>query len=593
MADASLRLKNEGKTGDKKMLRAKLAPEDPQANLAAYEEARRNFSWAEAEREFSWSETGKLNIVHEAVDRWALDDTRRDHKALIFEKAGRAKEFTYGDLSAASSQWARQFMKHGLGEGDRVFIFLPSCPEVFFALLACARLGILFCVLFSSSSFDEIDARIRSARPEGLVTHPDLAERLPPQAMACVEHVFLTGGGVLGLYPSEIVVEEELKGFHTDPVITWVSGDTPLFLIYTTSGTAGPPKAVVHAHRSMVGHVATARHVLDVRDDTVLWTDAGEPGWVTGIVYGLFAPLLCGITSVVQGDQFSASTWYRTLERYMVSVWYTTPRTISRLMEAGDDVPGRYDLTSLRHVATVGEVLSPEQFYWARRILKHSPHDTWWMTETGMICIANFPWMSIKPGSMGKPVPGIEAAVVNDQGQPVSEYTMGELALRPDLPALMTALWDDETLYRHHFRFGGWFVTGDMVTTDEEGYYYFDGRNDDLIKVGIRDMGPYELEQILGLHQAVAEAKVIAVRGLDGKANFRAFVRVKDGFTPSKRLNLEIRNFVRASFSPEIPLSEIVFMDELPRARSGIPLRSMLIAKERGLPTGSLDALAE
>jgi acetyl-CoA synthetase len=593
VADASLRLKNEGKTGDKKMLRAKLAPEDPQANLAAYEEARRNFSWAEAEREFSWSETGKLNIVHEAVDRWALDDTRRDHKALIFEKAGRAKEFTYGDLSAASSQWARQFMKHGLGEGDRVFIFLPSCPEVFFALLACARLGILFCVLFSSSSFDEIDARIRSARPEGLVTHPDLAERLPPQAMACVEHVFLTGGGVLGLYPSEIVVEEELKGFHTDPVITWVSGDTPLFLIYTTSGTAGPPKAVVHAHRSMVGHVATARHVLDVRDDTVLWTDAGEPGWVTGIVYGLFAPLLCGITSVVQGDQFSASTWYRTLERYMVSVWYTTPRTISRLMEAGDDVPGRYDLTSLRHVATVGEVLSPEQFYWARRILKHSPHDTWWMTETGMICIANFPWMSIKPGSMGKPVPGIEAAVVNDQGQPVSEYTMGELALRPDWPALMTALWDDETLYRHHFRFGGWFVTGDMVTTDEEGYYYFDGRNDDLIKVGIRDMGPYELEQILGLHQAVAEAKVIAVRGLDGKANFRAFVRVKDGFTPSKRLNLEIRNFVRASFSPEIPLSEIVFMDELPRARSGIPLRSMLIAKERGLPTGSLDALAE
>ncbi|MEW6532235.1 MAG: AMP-binding protein [Thermodesulfobacteriota bacterium] len=575
------------------MLRAKLAPEDPQASLASYEEARRNFSWAEAEREFSWSETGKLNIVHEAVDRWALDDAHRNHKALIFEKASRAKEFTYGDLSVASSQWARLFMKHGLGEGDRVFIFLPSCPEVFFALLACARLGILFCVLFPSSSFDEIDARIRSARPEGLVTHPDLAERLPQQAMACVEHVFLTGGRMLDFYPSEIAVEEELKRFHTDPVITWVSGDTPLFLIYTTSGTAGPPKAVVHAHKSMVGHVATARHVLDVRDDTVLWTDAGEPGWVTGMVYGLFAPLLCGITSVIQGDQFSASTWYRTLERYKVSVWYTTPRTISRLMEAGDDVPGRYDLTSLRHVATVGEVLSPEQFYWARHVLKHSPHDTWWMTETGMICIANFPWMSIKPGSMGKPVPGIEAAVVNDQGEPVSEYTMGELALKPDWPALMTALWDDETRYRHHFRFGGLFVTGDMVTTDEEGYYYFDGRNDDLIKVGIRDMGPYELEQILGLHQAVAEAKVIAVRGLDGKANFRAFVRVKDGFTPSKRLNLEIRNFVRASFSPEIPLSEIVFMDELPRARSGIPLRSMLIAKERGLPTGDPGTAAE
>jgi len=604
--DASLLFKNEARrgrfltfrsvsaiTGSKKMLRAKLEPEDPRADPAWYEEVRRNFSWAKAEREFSWSETGRLNIVHEAVDRWALDDARRDHKALIFEKASRVKEFTYGDLSAASSQWARLFMEQGLGEGDRVFIFLPSCPEVFFALLACARLGILSYVLFPSSGFDEIDARIRSARPEAIVTHADLAERLPQQAMACVEHVFLTGGGALDLYPGEIVMEEELKRFSTEPTIRWVSGDTPLFLIYTTSGTTGPPKAVVHAHRSMVGHVATARHVLDVRDDTVLWTDAGEPGWVTGIVYGLFAPLLCGITTVAQGDPFSASTWYRTLERHKVSVWYTTPRTISRLMEAGDDVPGRYDLAGLRHVATVGEVLSPEQFYWARRILKRSPHDTWWMTETGMICIANFPWMSIKPGSMGRPVPGIEAAVVNDQGQPVSDYTMGELALRPIWPALMTALWNDESRYRHHFRFDGWFVTGDMVTTDEEGYFYFDGRNDDLIKVGIRDMGPYELEQILGLHQAVAEAMVIAVRAPDGKANFRAFVRVKEGFTASKRLNLEIRNFVRASFSPEIPLAEIVFMDELPRARSGIPLRSMLIARERGLPAGDLGAPGE
>lgn len=575
------------------MLKATIAPENFEANLGSYEEACKNFSWAEEEKEFTWSTTGKLNIVHEAVDRWAMNEARRDRKALVFEKAGRVKEFSYAELSAVSSQWAAMFAELGFQAGDRIFIFLPSCPEVYCALLACARLGILVCVLFPTSGFDEIDARVRSARPRGLVTHPDLAERLPLQAMSSVEHVFLTGTASIGLFPSEIVVQDRLDPAIQTPIITWVTGDTPLFLIYTTSGTQWPPKAVVHAHRAMVGHRATAKYVLDIHDDTILWTDAGEPGWVTGIVYGIFAPLLHGITSIIQGDLFAASTWYRTLERHKVSAWYTTPRTISRLMEAGDDVPARYDLSSLRHVATVGEVLSPELFYWARHILKRSPHDTWWMTETGMVCIANFPSMSIKPGSMGKPVPGIEAAVLNDEGEPVTEYTMGELALRPNWPSLMTALWNDPVRYERHFRFEGWFLTGDMVTQDEDGYYYYDGRNDDLIKVGMRDTGPYEVEQILGLHQAVAESVVISVRAPDGRANFRAFVRVKEGFTPSNRLNLEIRNFVRANFTPEIPLSEIVFMDKLPRTRSGVPLRNVLIARELGLPSGDVSQLSE
>lgn len=575
------------------MLRAKIAPENPDANLGSYADACKRFSWAEEEKVFTWSTTGKLNIVHEAVDRWAMEETRRNRKALIFEKAGRIKEFTYAELSDLSSQWAALFLELGFKAGDRVFIFLPLCPEVYCALLACARLGILVCVLFSTSSFDEIDARIRSAQPKGLVTHPDLVERLPLQAMTCVEHVFLTGAGTLGLFPSEIVVQDRLRKPPETPIIKWVTGDTPLFLIYTTSGTEWPPKGVVHAHKAMIGYRATAKYVLDIRDDTIVWTDSGEPGWVTGIVYGLFAPLLHGITSVIQGDQFSASTWYRTLERYHVSVWYTTPRTISRLMEAGDDVPTRYDLSSLRHIATVGEVLSPELFYWARHALKRSPHDTWWMTETGMICIANFPSMTIKPGSMGKPVPGIEAAVLSDEGEPVPEYTMGELALRPNWPSMMTALWNDEERYRRHFRHEGWFLTGDMVTQDEDGYYYYDGRNDDLIKVGMRDTGPYEIEQILSLHQAVAESAVISVRAPDGRTYFRAFVRVKDGFTPSKRLNLEMRNFVRANFTPEIPLSEIVFMEKLPRTRSGVPLRNVLIAQELGLPSGDVSQLSE
>jgi acetyl-CoA synthetase len=575
------------------MLRAKIPPENPDANLKSYAEACKEFSWADAERQFTWHESGKLNIVHEAIDRWAADERRRNRKALVFEKAGKGKAFTYSDLSEISSQWASLFIDYGFAVGDRVFIFLPACPEVFFAMLACARLGIIFCILFPSSGYDEIDTRLRSAKPRGIVTHPDLAERLPQQAMGSVEHVFLTGCQKPDLFPSEIVVNDHIDELPKRPTIRWVKRDTPLYLIYTTSGTTGPPKAVVHAHRDMIGHLITAKYVLDIRDDTILWTDAGEPGWVTGLVYGAFAPWLCGITSIVQGEPFSSSTWYRTLEQYRVSVWYTTPRTITRLMHAGDDLPRRYDLSALQHIATVGEILSPEQFYWAKQNLNLTPHDTWWMTETGMICMANFPSMGLRLGSMGKPVPGIEAAVVNDEGERVPDFTMGELALRANWPSMMVGLWEDEDRYRRYLRFDDWFLTGDMVTRDEDGYYFYDGRNDDLIKVGMRDTGPYEVEQILGLHQAVAESIVISVRTPSGKATFKAFVRLKEPFAASKRLGIEITSFVRANFTPEIPLSEIVFMDELPRTRSGVPLRSVLIARDLGVPSGDPTNLRE
>ena len=568
------------------MIKAKIPAENPDANLKSYTETHQRFTWEESHQEFTWHQTGKLNIVHEAVDRWADDETRRNRKALIFEKGGKVQHFTYGDLSSISCQWANLLIEYGISLGDRVFVFLPPCPEVYFAILACARLGAIFCVLFPSSSFDEIDARIRSARPTGIITHPALAEGLPLQAMDCVEHVFLTAGGKLDLFTGEVVVQDELKELPKRRTIRWVSDDTPLYMIFTTSGTVWPPKAVVHAHRAMVGHLVTARYVLDVTDSTILWTDSGEPGWVTGIVYGAFAPWLCGITSIVQGDPLSASTWYRTLEKHRVSVWYTTPRTIRRLMEAGEDLPRRYDLTSLRHISTVGEVLSPEQLYWTRQNLNLTPHDTWWMTETGMICIANFPSTSVKAVSMGRPVPGIEASVVNDEGEALPEFTMGELALRCPWPSLMVGLWEDESRYKQHFRLQGWFLTGDMVTKDEEGYYFYDGRNDDLIKVGMKDTGPYELEQILTGHQAVAESAVIAVKAPGEKASFKVFVRLREPFHASKKLSIEIENFIRTNLTQEVPLSGVVFMEELPRARSGMPLRSVLMARELGVPSG-------
>jgi acetyl-CoA synthetase len=575
------------------MIKARIPPENSDANLQSYAEVYKNFSWSDVEKKFTWYETGNINIVHEAIDRWAGDEEKSKRKALIFEKGGKIREFTYSELRDITCQWANLLTEYGFAFGDRIFVFLPSCPEVYFSMLACARLGIIFCALFPTLGYDEIESRIQNAKPRGIITHPDMFERLPLHAMSTVEHVFLTEGPLLNLFPSEIVVQKTLQEMPKRSATRWVSKSTPLYLLYTTSGSTGPPKGVVHCHGDMVGHLLTGSYVLDLKDDSIIWTDGGDPGWVTGIVYGMFAPFLHCVTSVVQGDRFSASTWYRTLERHRISVWYTTPRTITRLIEAGEDLAVRYDFSHLKHLATVGETLSPEQFYWAKDALKHAPHDTWWMTETGMICMANFPSMSIRPGSMGKPVPGIEASALDEQGEPLPEFSMGELALRPGWPAMMSGLWQDTVRYQEYFSPNNWFLTGDMVTKDEHGYYYHQGRNDDLIKLGQRDTGPYEVEQVLSLHQAVAEAVAISVRSGTENPMFKAFVRIKKGFTASKRLNLEIKNFVKANFTPEIPLSEVVFLDELPKTRSGILLRRVLEARDLGIPSGDHTKLEE
>lgn len=565
--------------GSRKLESNVMIPPENQSSLTVSSyETMESFSWKDIEKEFSWHETGKLNIAYEAVERWAANPETRDRKALIFEKNGKTVELTYKQLQEYSARWANLLIEHGFSVGDRIFIFLTPCPDTYMVMLACARLGVIFSPLYPTLTFDELEVRLQNAKPRGIVTNPDLAERLPPHDMKTVQSVFIVGGPCPGLFPSETMVEEDLERLPNTSAIRWLRGEAPLYLIYT-SGSTGPPKGVVHCHQDMLGHLMTARYVLNLSAQSVLWTD-GDPGWVTGTVYGAFAPWLCGAASVVQGDQFSASTWYRTLERHRVSVWYTTPRTLTRLMEAGDDLPARYDFSHLLHIATVGETLSPEQFAWAAQVLGHSPHDTWWMTETGMICLANVPSMAIKLGSMGKPVPGIEAAALDNKGQPLPAMALGELALRPRWPSLMTAIWQDPSRYQAYFRFRGWFLTGDMVLVDEDGYFFHRGRNDDLIKLGEKFIGPYEIEQVLSLHPAVAESVAICLGSSSGKSFIKAFVTIGPGFTPSTRLGHEIKSFVKANFDPRLPLKAVEFLDELPKTRSGKLLRRVLRARE-------------
>ena len=576
------------------MIKARVKAENPEANLKSYARTCKTFSWSEVEKEFSWHQSGKINIVYEAVDRWAEQPDKQDEIALIFEKGGEVRNFSYLDLREKSCQWANLLAQYGYKTGDRLFIFLPLCPEIYFAMLACGRLGVLFCTLFSSLNYDELEVRLESAEPSGILTHPDLVERLPLDTIKGVKHIFLTEGPLPGLFPGEVLVEDLPEQMPKHFENRWLSIRMPLYLNYT-SGATGIPKGVVHTHRDMAGILATARYVLDLREDTILWTEA-RPAWVTGTVYGVFAPWLCGAKTLVQGDPFSASNWYRTLERHQVSVWYTTPTTIRGLMEAGEDLPGRYDFSNLRHIATIGEPLVPDLFYWVKQNLKHSPHDTWWMTETGIICLANFPSMDIKPASMGKPVPGIEAAIVDENGETLPNLSMGALALRVGWPGLMSGLWRDEDRYQEYFLLKDWFLTGDMAMKDEEGYYYHQGRNDDLLKVGGDTViGPYEVEHILYMHPAVNEAAVISKGGdpRTGKSFVKAFISINKKFSPSTRLNQEIKAFVKANLSSEIILKEIAFLDEIPKTSSGKVLRRVLRAGELGLPGGDTLSLKD
>jgi len=567
------------------MIKARIPAENSEANLKSYDQARQSFSWSDMDKEFTWQGNGKINITYEAIDYWADQSENRLHKALIFDKGDHIVSLSYLELKERVCQWAGVIKDYGFNVGDRLFIYLPSCLEAYLAILACSRLGIIFSPLYSNLSFEELEERIRDAEPLGLLTHPDFAEKLPQEAMNRVEHVFFTEGPMPNLFSNEVLITDLLSGKPKDLEPTWVDGETPLYLIYS-SGSTGPPKGIIHAHHDMIGHLATARHVLDVDEDTILWTDA-DPSWVTGTVYGIFAPLLCGATSIIQGDPFTSSTWYRTLERHNVTVWYTTPQTILRLMDAGEDLPTRYDFSNLRHIATVGKTLGPEQFYWVKKNLKHSPHDTYWMSETGMICMANFPCMDIKPGSMGKPVPGVEAAVLDEDGMPLPFLSMGELAFKVSWPTFMTAIWRDEDRYQKYFKFNGWFLTGDMVVTDEEGYFFHQGRIDDLIKVNQKLIGPYEIEQVLHQHPAVLESAVISKGNHKYDPHLKAFIMLTHFNTPSKRLNQEIKAFVKGNLSPDVPLNEIEFLEKLPKTSSGKLLRRVLRVRELGLPTGN------
>jgi len=362
-------------------------------------------------------------------------------------------------------------------------------------------------------------------------------------------------------------------------------------IMHYTSGTTGKPKGAVHVHNAIIGHYATAKYVLDLQSDDIYWCTA-DPGWVTGTSYGMFGPWSNGVTQVVYEGMISAKQWYRILEKWKVTVWYTAPTAIRMLMKAGDDLPGQFNFNSLRHVCSVGEPLNPEAVMWGEKILRKSLHDNWWQTETGSIMIANYAVQDIKPGSMGRPFPGITAGIIDDDCNELPAGQEGNLALRPGWPSMFRTFWEKEELYESRFK-NGWYITGDRARKDDEGYFHFISRADDVINTAGHLVGPFEVESVLMEHPAVAEAGVIGKPDPIAMEVVKAFVSLKEGYEPKEDLKDDIQRFVVKRLSMAAAPREIDFIDSLPKTRSGKIMRRLLKAKELGLPLGDTSTLEE
>jgi acetyl-CoA synthetase len=559
-------------------------------HLADYDATYKDFKWEDAHPEFDWSRTGKVNMAHEAIDRH-LTRGRRNKLALIYTDRDKTSRFTFEDMSLQSNRFANVLRKLGVVKGDRVFVFLGRRPELYVAILGILKIGAIPSPLFEAFMEDAVRDRMSNAEAVALVTSPALLDRVPQWELPTLKHVLLVGASADGLPAGHYSYDALMEGAEDKTEIEWLTLDDPLIIHYT-SGSTGKPKGVLHVQRAMLGHMMTGRWVLDFQEDDVYWCTA-DPGWVTGTSYGIFAPWLNGATNLIRGGRFNASEWYGTIERFRVNIWYSAPTAFRMLMAVGDEMAKRYDLSSLRHVLSVGEPLNPEVVWWGWKNYGRRIHDNWWMTETGHILVSNYASMAIRPGSMGKPVPGVTACIVDDEGKELPPNTLGNLVVKPGWPGMMPTIWRQPERYRAYFRIPGWYVTGDSAYYDEDGYFWFQGRVDDLIITAGENVGPFEVESCLLEHPAVAEAGVIgkpdALRG----HIIKAFISLREGFEPSDELKDEIQKFVRQKLAVHAAPREIEFKQKLPKTRSGKIMRRVLKAWELGLPTGDLSTLEE
>jgi len=505
------------------------------------------------------------------------------------------RDFTYAALGAAVNRFANVLAQRGIGKGDRVFSLLGRVPELYIAALGTLKNASVFSPLFSAFGPEPIKARMSIGEAKVIITTEAFYRRkIEPwrKEVASLQHVFLTECSANPPPDTVDLAAALAQVSDTFEVVSTMPED--MALLHFTSGTTGKPKGAVHVHEAVVAHNVTGRLVLDFHPDDIFWCTA-DPGWITGTSYGIVSPLTNCVTMVIDQAEFDAERWYRILQDQKITIWYTAPTAIRMLMKAGADFAKRFDLSKLRLMASVGEPLNPEAVVWGVEAFGKPFHDNWWQTETGGIMITNFLSMDVKPGSMGRLLPGVEAGIVEHlEGGSVRELTkpmaMGELALRPGWPSMMRGYLNEEARYKKCF-VSGWYLTGDLAMRDSEGYFWFVGRADDVIKSAGHRIGPFEVESALMEHPAVAEAGVIGIPDPDAGEVVKAYVALKDGYEPSEALRKELLGHGRKCLGPAVAPKDIAFRVNLPKTRSGKIMRRLLKARELGLPEGDISTL--
>jgi len=556
-----------------------------QKNLENYEEVYKNFDFNQVEQEFSWSATGRVNIAYEAVDRQVLDKGLGDKVALYFESGRREERHTFAQMAANSNKFANVLRKYDVGKHDRVAIFMPRSPELYISFLGAVKRGAVVVPLFEAFMEEAVMDRLKDSGAIAVVTTAELRERIPVHRLPNLRHIFVIDG-CGSLSRGDIPWHNEMTEADHYSDITWVGPDEPYLLLYA-SGAEYRPIGVMYSHKGMVGLYTTAKWVHDLRPNDIYWCTA-DPGWITGIAYGFLAPWIHGVSVVILGGRFEAEDWYKTLNKYMVTVWYSTPTAFRMLIKGGNGQLGKYRLY-LRHILSVGEPLTGDVLEWSLKHLNQAIYDTWWMSETGMNLICNYRCLPVKPGAIGKPVPGVVAAVIDDNGNELPPNSIGNLAIKAGWPSMFTGVWNNHEKYYEYFRHYPWFVTGDAAYRDADGYFYFQGRVDGVINTAGKRVGPSEVEVKLAEHPAVTDAGVVGKPDPLRGEIVKAYITLGEGYDWTQELAEDIRNFIKNRLAAHAAPEEIELKRIIPKTRYGKNDRRILkewalgLDKESGL----------
>ena len=562
-------------------------------NMKPYEEEVKEFSWDISKKELNYKDGDIINIGEYCTDR-ICKLGKADKTALIWEgHSAEIKRYTFDDMCVLTNTIAKFLQVLKINAGDRVCLFMDKVPELYFGVLGILKMGGIAQPLFSAFGGESLFTRLDDAQTSAIFTQKKHIAKVRKilEDLPSLKHILIVDDdGSKPLREREIAFNmenaEKVENFDVYPS----KAETPSILHYT-SGTTGKPKGAQHVHYSLISQYITAKYVLDLKDDDIYWCTA-DPGWVTGTSYGIIGPWANGVTQCVSDSGFTAENWYKFIEKHKITVWYSAPTAIRALMMGGTETAKKHDLSSLRHLCSVGEPLNAEAVIWSEEAFGLPFHDTYWQTETGSIVISNYPGMEIKPGSMGKPFPGMTATIVDLKTHlPLEkQVTVGMIALKPGWPAMMRTYWNNKEAYESKFQ-NGWYLCGDRASIDDDGYYWFVGRDDDVINTAGHLVGPFEIESALLEHDAIAESAVVGKPDPVNMEAVKAFILLNPGFEPSKMLELEIMNFIRKKLSPLAMPQEIEFVDSLPKTRSGKIMRRVLRAKEWGEEIGDTSTL--